>query len=104
MSRVWRIAVPGRAGESVWALLRRSGKRISALPLALFSLHLVARPALADVGVVLNESLDEDFDRISSTGHNAIKAEQCGWTLQSRASRHKLEIGMARNGGRYDDS
>jgi hypothetical protein len=28
--------------------------------------------ASADVGVVLNESLDEDVDRISSTGHSAI--------------------------------
>ena len=34
--------------------------------------HLAAPRASADVGVVLNESLDEDFDRISSTGHSAI--------------------------------
>ena len=34
--------------------------------------HLAIPRASADVGVVLNESLDEDFDRISSTGHSAI--------------------------------
>jgi hypothetical protein len=44
-----------------------------ALPLACLLLELAAAPrASADVGVVLNESLNEDFDRISSTGHSAI--------------------------------
>jgi hypothetical protein len=43
-----------------------------ALPLACLLSHLAIPRASADVGVVLNESLDEDFDRISSTGHSAI--------------------------------
>ena len=43
-----------------------------ALPFAVFLLLLSAPRASADVGVILNESLDEDFDRISSTGHSAI--------------------------------
>jgi hypothetical protein len=43
-----------------------------ALPLACLLSHLSIPRAIADVGVVLNESLDEDFDRISSTGHSAI--------------------------------
>jgi len=46
--------------------------RTFAVPLALFLFHAVAPRARADVGVVLNESLNEDFDRISSTGHSAI--------------------------------
>ena len=33
---------------------------------------LVCPSAKADIGVVLNESLDEDVDRISSTGHSAV--------------------------------
>src|ERR1700747_3204675 len=38
-----------------------------------FWLTTLACPsAKADVGVVLNESLDEDVDRISSTGHSAV--------------------------------
>src|SRR5262245_36337142 len=40
--------------------------------LALFLIGLVVPPANADVGVVLNESLDESVDRISSTGHSAV--------------------------------
>ena len=43
-----------------------------ALPLVCLLSHLAIARARADVGVVLNESLDEDFDRISSTGHSAI--------------------------------
>ena len=33
---------------------------------------MLSPAAFADVGVVLNESLDEDMDRISSTGHSAV--------------------------------
>ena len=43
-----------------------------AIPFFSLFLHFAAPLASADVGVVLNESLDEDFDRISSTGHSAI--------------------------------
>jgi hypothetical protein len=43
-----------------------------ALPLAVWTLALACPKASADVGVVLNESLDEDMDRITSTGHSAI--------------------------------
>src|SRR5262245_41701315 len=43
-----------------------------AVPLVCLLSHLAIARARADVGVVLNESLDEDFDRISSTGHSAI--------------------------------
>jgi len=42
------------------------------LPLALLLLPIAVPRAYADVGVLLNESLDVDFDRISSTGHSAI--------------------------------
>jgi len=42
----------------------------SVLALLLFS--LACPRANADVGVVLNESLDESVDRISSTGHSAV--------------------------------
>ena len=45
---------------------------VFALPFALLLLHFAIPRASADVGVILNESLDEDFDRISSTGHSAI--------------------------------
>lgn len=41
-------------------------------PLALWTLTVACPRASADVGVVLNESLDENVDRISSTGHSAI--------------------------------
>jgi hypothetical protein len=38
-----------------------------------FWLTTLACPSVkADIGVVLNESLDEDVDRISSTGHSAV--------------------------------
>jgi hypothetical protein len=40
--------------------------------LAFWLVSLACPAASADVGVVLNESLDEDVDRISSTGHSAI--------------------------------
>jgi hypothetical protein len=43
-----------------------------ALPFALLLLSAAVPRASADVGVILNESLDEDFDRISSTGHSAV--------------------------------
>ena len=44
------------------------------LPLFLASLFvaLATPPASADVGVVLNESLDESMDRITGTGHMAV--------------------------------
>ena len=40
--------------------------------LALLFLAFVCPRARADIGVVLNESLDENVDRISSTGHSAV--------------------------------
>ena len=40
--------------------------------LALLLLAFVCPRSRADVGVVLNESLDENVDRISSTGHSAV--------------------------------
>ena len=48
--------------------------RAAVLPLFLASLFLALAtpPAAADVGVVLNESLDESMDRITGTGHTAI--------------------------------
>jgi hypothetical protein len=62
-------------------LVGRSGRGIArslALSLALaispvlWLLTAACPAASADVGVVLNESLDENVDRISSTGHSAI--------------------------------
>src|SRR5262245_56213730 len=59
----------GRAAPAIcWLSLRLA----FALPLAFLFLHLAIPRASADVGVILNESLDEDFDRISSAGHSAI--------------------------------
>ncbi|HET8967398.1 MAG TPA: hypothetical protein VFN20_14320 [Candidatus Acidoferrum sp.] len=43
-----------------------------AFPLAMLLFHVALPRASADVGVVLNESLDVDMDRITSTGHTAI--------------------------------
>src|SRR5215469_14879554 len=40
--------------------------------LVLLLLGFVSSRAKADVGVVLNESLDESIDRISETGHSAV--------------------------------
>src|SRR5215813_9383360 len=51
---------------------RRPLRLVFMLPFALLLLHVAIPRASADVGVILNESLDEDFDRISSTGHSAI--------------------------------
>jgi hypothetical protein len=49
-----------------WALC------LAKVQLALWLVSFTCAGASADVGVVLNESLDEDVDRISSTGHSAI--------------------------------
>ena len=48
--------------------------RTMAIPclLALLFAGLVCPPASADVGVVLNESLDSSVDRITGTGHSAV--------------------------------
>jgi hypothetical protein len=45
---------------------------VAKIQLAFWLVGFVCPAASADVGVVLNESLDEDVDRISSTGHSAI--------------------------------
>jgi hypothetical protein len=44
----------------------------TALVLVLLCLCLTASPANADVGVLLNESLDTSFARISGSGHSAV--------------------------------
>ena len=48
--------------------------RAAALPILFASLFVAPAvpPAYADVGVVLNESLDESMDRITGTGHMAV--------------------------------
>ncbi len=48
--------------------------RVAILPIffALLSIALATPRASADVGVVLNESLDESMDRITGTGHMAV--------------------------------
>ena len=58
----------GAAPAVCWPSLRLG----YTLPFAFLLLHLTIPRVSADVGVILNESLDEDFDRISSTGHSAI--------------------------------
>src|SRR5215467_5892026 len=71
MPRYWPRTTHGRFRKAVAGLFSRRLRL--ALPLAHLFLYLaVGACASADVGVVLNESLDEDFDRISSTGHSAI--------------------------------
>ena len=73
MAKFCAVTLPARLRHS---FLQTLGSRRLALAFALPFLcllsHLAALRASADVGVVLNESLDEDFDRISSTGHSAI--------------------------------
>ena len=65
---------------------------------------LACSHAPADVGVVLNESLDEDVDRISSTGHSAVyfsricpespvKLRLCGSGEQGSIMSNYLKIG-----------
>ena len=58
----------GAAATGCWLRLRLA----LLLAFVCLLLYVAAPRASADVGVVLNESLDEDFDRISSTGHSAI--------------------------------
>jgi len=74
MAKFWPTIVPGRTPNPVRATRQWLGPGVAIiLPLACLLFQLSAAPrASADVGVVLNESLDEDFDRISSTGHSAI--------------------------------
>ena len=43
-----------------------------ALSLGILLLCLAPAPAFGDVGVLLNESLDTSFARISGTGHSAV--------------------------------
>jgi hypothetical protein len=45
---------------------------LSKISVTIFLAALATPAARADIGVVLNESLDEDMDRISSTGHSAV--------------------------------
>src|SRR5215470_13213380 len=56
-------------GSTIVALFCKAGISCA---LALFLVGLLAPRANADVGVVLNESLDESVDRISQTGHTAV--------------------------------
>src|SRR5215467_3062613 len=56
-------------GSKIAQLLR---KLAMSCALALFLTGFVVPRANADVGVVLNESLDESVDRISSTGHSGV--------------------------------
>ena len=77
MARLWPTTLPGGVLKCLANALRKTFRahrvRIAlALPFAFLLFHLATPRASADVGVVLNESLDEDFDRISSTGHSAI--------------------------------
>ena len=63
--------------RSLVALVRpraaRAGTRVKLAPvLVLLFVCLLASPAYADVGVLLNESLDTSFARISGSGHSAV--------------------------------
>src|SRR5262249_52379462 len=73
MAKFWPRTLPGRDLNTFWAAVKsfRPGLAV-ALPFVTILFHLAAPRASADVGVVLNESLDEDFDPISSTGHRSI--------------------------------
>lgn len=68
-----RIAFIAR-GLSANASLAVSALRMMTIPcaLALFLLGLASPVSRADVGVVLNESLDSSVDRITGTGHSAV--------------------------------
>ena len=58
---------------SARSLLERIGITArAALVLVLLGLCLTVSPANADVGVLLNESLDTSFARISGSGHSAV--------------------------------
>lgn len=71
MAKFWPTNLSGRRVACAVVRLLRPGMALVFPISGLFFLAAVPR-ACADVGVVLNESLDEDFDRISSTGHSAI--------------------------------
>jgi hypothetical protein len=59
--------------SSVRILAARAGNCARlAVVLVLFFACLAASPAYADVGVLLNESLDTSFARISGSGHSAV--------------------------------
>ena len=73
MSEFQRLTALGLVLRVLRAALSFRGFRmVFALPLVTLLFHIAIPRASADVGVILNESLDEDFDRISSTGHSAI--------------------------------
>src|SRR5262249_23632624 len=73
MARFWPRTMPGRVPGSLAGAFRCERGRLELVwPLACLLSHFAIARASADIGVVLNESLDEDFDRISSTGHSAI--------------------------------
>lgn len=56
-----------RSRTGRWAILARFAAIVG-----LFSLCLAAAPAYADVGVLLNESLDTSVARITGSGHSAV--------------------------------
>lgn len=58
---------PTRRQNSPWAILARF-----AAIAGLFALFFAAAPAYADVGVLLNESLDTSVARITGSGHSAV--------------------------------
>src|SRR5262245_38070873 len=73
MAKLWPTAMPSHVVKRAYAAFSFYRLNLAlALPFAALLFHVAAPRASADVGMVLNESLDEDFDRISSTGHSAI--------------------------------
>lgn len=73
MRRLWRTGVSSGVLNEPWTVFSSCLLRSAlAFPLAILLFHVAVPRASADVGVVLNESLDEDMDRITSTGHTAI--------------------------------
>ena len=62
------VFIPGDLGFQ----LRRAALVVRFLFSVLFLVCLAGPSAHADVGVVLNESLDSSVDRITGTGHRAV--------------------------------
>ena len=69
MPAVSSIPVRPARGPRLWLQALVCLAKVS---LAYWLVSIAAPAASADVGVVLNESLDEDVDRISSSGHSAV--------------------------------
>ena len=66
------VSNSGRFARELFSFASEIRAAIFPILFASLFVALAAPPAFADVGVVLNESLDESMDRITGTGHMAV--------------------------------